>query len=79
MVHLIHSLDFVTHLPQTSRGHDILWVIMDQITKSAHFLVVWMTFTLEEFYRSYVREIVQLHGVPISIVSNGDPRFTTHF
>ena len=45
-------------------------------TKSAHFLVMRMTFTLEEFYRLYIREIVQLHGVPVSIVSNRDPRFT---
>ena len=47
--------------------------------KSAHFLAVRMTFTLERFYRLYIREIVWLHGVPVSIVSNRDPRFTTHF
>ena len=56
-----------------------MWVIVDQLTKSAHFLVVRMTFTLEEFYRLYKREIVQLHGVLVSIVSDRDPRFTTHF
>ena len=47
--------------------------------KSAHFLVVRMTFTLERFCRLYIREIVQLHGVPVSIVSDRDPRFTTYF
>ena len=47
--------------------------------KSAHFLAVWMTFTLEEFCRLYIQEIFQLHGVPVSIVSNRDPRFMTHF
>ena len=47
--------------------------------KSTHFLVVRMTFTLERFCRLYIREIVRLHGVPISIVSNRDLRFTTHF
>ena len=72
-------MDFVTHLPQTSWKHDELWVIVDRLTKSAHFLAVQMTFTLEEFYRLYIREIVWLHGVPISIVSGRDPRFTTHF
>ena len=56
-----------------------MWVIMDRLTKSAHFLVMWMTFTLEEFNRLYMREIVRLHGVPISTVSDRDPRFTTHF
>ena len=47
--------------------------------KSAHFLAVQMTFTLKEFYRLYIREIIRLHGVPVSIVSDRDPKFTTHF
>ena len=72
-------MDFVTHLPWTPRRHDAVWMIVDLHTKSAHFLVVRMTFTLEEFCRLYIREIVRLHGVPMSIVSNIDPRFTTHF
>ena len=55
------------------------WVIVDRLTKSAHFLAMRMTFTLERFYRLYIREIVRLHGVPISIVSDRDPRFTAHF
>ena len=72
-------MDFVTHLPRTSRGHDAVWMIMDRLTKSTNFLVVRMTFTLEEFYRLYIQEIVQLHGVPVSIVSDWYPRFTAHF
>ena len=72
-------MDFVTHLPRTSRGHDAVWVIVDRLTKSVHFLAVWMTFTLEEFCRLYIRKIVWLHGVPVSIVSDRDPRFMTHF
>ena len=56
-----------------------MWVIMDRLTKSAHFLAVRMTFTMEDFGRLYIREIVQLHGVPVSIVSDRDPKFTTHF
>ena len=52
---------------------------MDRLTKSAHFIAVWMTFTQEEFCRMYIREIVQLHGVPVSIVSDRDPKFMTHF
>ena len=52
---------------------------MDRLKKSAHFLVVWMTFTMEEFYRLYVRQIVQLHGVPVFIVSDRDPRFKERF
>ena len=72
-------MDFVTHFPHTPRRHDALWVIVDRLTKSAHFLAVRITFTLEEFCRLYIREIVQLHGVPVSIVLDRDPRFMTHF
>ena len=72
-------MDFVTHLPRTSLRHDAVWVIVDRLTKLAHFLAMRMTFTLEEFYRLYVQEIVRLHGVLMSIVSNRDPRFMAHF
>ena len=73
------TMDFVTHFPWTPRRHNAVWVIVDRLTKSTHFIVVWMTFTLEEFYRLYIREIIRLHGLLVSIVSNRDPRFTTHF
>ena len=72
-------MDFVTHLPRTLQGHDAVWVIVDRLTNSAHFLAVRMTFTLERFCRLYIREIVRLHGVPVTIVLNKDPRFTAHF
>ena len=72
-------MDFVTHLPRTPQGHEAVWVIVDRLTKLAHFLAVQMTFTLERFYRLYIREIVRLHGVPVSIVSDRDLRFTTDF
>ena len=54
-------------------------MILYQLTKSAHFLAVRITFTLERFYRLYILEIVRLNGVPVSIVSNRDPRFMAHF
>ena len=73
------TMDFVTHLPRTPQGHDAVWVIVDRLMKSAHFLAVRMTFTLERFCLLYIREIVRLHGVPVSIVSDRDPRFTVHF
>ena len=72
-------MEFMTHLPRTSRKHDAVWVIVDRLTKLTHFLVVRMTFTLEEFCRLYIWEIIQLHGVLVSIVSDRGPRFTTHF
>ena len=72
-------MDFVTQFPRTPQKHDAVWVVVDRLTKSTHFLAVLMTFTLEEFYRLYIREIVRLHGVPMSVVSDRDPKFTTHF
>ena len=73
------TMDFVTHLPRTAQGHDAVWVIVDRLTKSAHFLALRMTFTLERFCRLYIREIIRLHGIPVSIVSDRYPRFTAHF
>ena len=72
-------MDFVIHFPRTQWMHDMVWVIVDRLTKSTHFLAVWMTFTLEEFYWLYIREIVRLHGVPTSIVSDRDPRLRQIF
>ena len=73
------TMDFMTHLPRTSQGYDTVWVIVDRLTNSAHVLAVQMTFTLEDFYRLYIREIVRLNGVLVSIVSDRDARFTTLF
>ena len=67
------------HFPWTPRRHNAVWVIVDQLTKLALFLAVRMTFTLEEFCRLYIREIVRLHGVLVSIISDKDPRFTAYF
>ena len=64
------TMDFVTGLPQTQRQHDAIWVIVDRLTKSAHFLPVNVEDSLEKLAQLYVDEIVRLHGVPISIVSD---------
>ena len=73
------TMDFVTRLPRTRRQHDAIWVIVDRLTKSAHFLPVSNDDLLDKFAQLYVEEIVRLHGVPISIVSDRDPRFTSRF
>ena len=57
----------------------MVWVIVDRLTKLAHFLAVRMTFTLEELCWLYIQEIIRLHGVPVSVVSDRDSRFMTHF
>ena len=72
-------MDFVSHFPRTPRRRDTVWVIMDRLSKSAHFLAIRMNFTLEEFCRLYIREIDRLNGVPMSIVLDKDPMFTVHF
>ncbi|GAB2279902.1 hypothetical protein Dimus_039391 [Dionaea muscipula] len=73
------TMDFVTGLPTTRNGHDAVWVIVDRLTKSAHFLPVKVTFSLERLARLYIREIIRLHGAPVTIVSDRDPRFVSKF
>ncbi|KAL5769927.1 hypothetical protein ACOSP7_014081 [Xanthoceras sorbifolium] len=59
--------------------HDAVWVIVDRLTKSAHFLPVRTDYSLDRLAELYIREIVRLHGVPVSIISDRDPRFTSRF
>ena len=73
------SMDFVSGLPRTPSGCDSIWVIIDRLTKSAHFLDVKTTYSLDRLAKEYIKEIVRLHGVPSSIVSDRDPRFTSIF
>ena len=68
-------MDFVTGLPRTQRQHDAIWVIVDRLTKSAHFLPINVEDSLEKLAKLYVDEIVRLHGVPVSIVLDRDPSF----
>ena len=72
-------MDFVTSLPRTQRQHDAIWVIVDRLTNSAHFLPVNVEDSLEKLAQLYVDKIVRLHGVPVPIVSDRDPRFTSSF
>ena len=73
------SMDFVVGLPRTPRGLDSIWVIIDRLTKFAHFIPINIKFSLEKLTFLYISEIVRLHGVPSSIVSDRDPRFTSRF
>ena len=72
-------MDFVFKLPRTQSGHNGIWVIVDRLTKSAHFLPVREKYALDRLARLYVDEVVRLHGVPESIVSDRDSRFTSRF
>ena len=73
------TMDFVVGLPLTRRRHDSVWVIVDQLTKSAHFLPVRTDYSLDKLAELYIKEIVRLHGIPVSIISDRDPRFTSRF
>ncbi|GJX92193.1 putative reverse transcriptase domain-containing protein [Tanacetum coccineum] len=73
------AMDFVTKLPRTSSGHDTIWVIVDRLTKSAHFLPMREDYKMEMLAGSYLNEIVDRHGVPISIISDRVSRFTSRF
>ncbi|GJW88742.1 putative reverse transcriptase domain-containing protein [Tanacetum coccineum] len=73
------TMDFITKLPRSSSGYDTDWVIVDRLTKSAHFLAIREDYKMEKFSRLYIDEIVAKHGVPVSIISYRDGRFTLRF
>ena len=72
-------MDFVVGLPITQRGNDTIWVIVDRLTKVARFLPMKGTWSVKQLADAYVREIIRLHGVPRTIVSNRDPKFLSRF
>lgn len=69
-------MDSMVGFSKSVRGHNVVWVIIDLLTKSAHFLSVKMIFSIDQLAKLYIREIV---SVPISIVYDRDPRFTSKF
>ncbi|TYK03209.1 pol protein [Cucumis melo var. makuwa] len=73
------SMDFITGLPRTLRGFIVIWVVVDRLTKSAHFVPGKSTYTASKWAQLYMSEIVRLHEVPVSIVSDRDARFTSKF
>ena len=72
-------MDFVVGLPRTRAGFNAIWVIVDRLTKLAHFLPVRTKFSLDRLAELYINEIMRLHGVPVTIMSDRDPRFTSQF
>lgn len=73
------TMDFLIGLPNTFKKHDSVWVIADKLTKSAHFIPVQVTHTAKQLADIYLREIVRLHGVPISIITDRGAQFATEF
>ena len=73
------GMDFVVGLPRTQKGHDSIWVIVDRLTKAAHFIPVRTNYGGEKLAKLYVENIVKLHGVPSRIVSKRGTQFTSRF
>ncbi|GKC22439.1 putative reverse transcriptase domain-containing protein [Tanacetum coccineum] len=73
------TMDFITKLPRTSSGYDTIWVIVDRLTKSAHFLPMRENDPIEKLTRLYMKEVFMRHGIPVSIICDHDGRFTSQF
>nr|GEY01940.1 putative reverse transcriptase domain-containing protein [Tanacetum cinerariifolium] len=73
------TMDFITKLPKTTNGYDTIWVIVDRLTKSTHFLPMRENDPMEKLMKLYMKEVVTRHGVPISIIFDRDGRFTSLF
>ena len=73
------SMDFIVGLHKTSKGYDSIWVIVDRLTKSAHFLLVKIGYKSHQYAELYIARIVSLHGVPKTIISDRGSQFIAHF
>nr|GFA47993.1 putative reverse transcriptase domain-containing protein [Tanacetum cinerariifolium] len=73
------TMDFFTKLPKSSQGYDTIWVIDDRLTKSAIFTPIRETDPMDKLARIYLKEVVTRHGIPVSIISDRDPRFASNF
>jgi hypothetical protein len=73
------QLDFIVGLPNTSLRHDSIWVIVDRLTKTAHFLPVHTTYNAKKYAEIYMDQIVHLHGVPKTIISDRGAQFIARF
>nr|GEY50817.1 putative reverse transcriptase domain-containing protein [Tanacetum cinerariifolium] len=72
-------MDFVTKLPKTQSGNDNIWVVVDRLTKSVHFLSMKETDPMDKLARLYLKEVVTRHGILVSIICDHGPRFTSNF
>ena len=73
------SMDFIIGLPRSQKGNDSIWVIVDRLTKSAHFVLVKTKTNVEKLSDLYIEHILRLHGAPSSIVSDRGPQFVSRF
>nr|GEV39774.1 reverse transcriptase domain-containing protein [Tanacetum cinerariifolium] len=72
-------MDFITKLPKSSQGYDTIWVIVNRLTKSTIFTPIRETDPMDKLARIYLEEVIMRHGIPVSIISDRDPRFASNF
>ena len=73
------AIDFVVNLPRTQRRYDSIWVIVNSLTKSAHFILIKTAYYIAQYAQMYIHNIVSLHGVPVSIIYNRGTQVTSRF
>ena len=73
------TMDFITKLPRTNKKHDSIMVVVDKLTKDAHFIPVKLTDKKANISNMCIREIARIHDIPKTIVSNRGPKFTSNF
>jgi hypothetical protein len=73
------SMNFIVGLPLTARKKDSIWVIVDRLTKTAHFIAVHTTYSVQQYAELYIDQIVRLHGIPKTIISNRQTQFVARF
>jgi hypothetical protein len=73
------GMDLITGLPRTSKGYDSIWVIVDRLTKVAHFIPVKTTYKVSQLAELYMARIVSLHSVPKKIILDRGSQFTPRF
>ena len=73
------TMDFTVGLPRTQTNYEVIWVIVDRLTKSAHFLAIHNNLSLDRLAKLYISEIVKLYGVLVLIMSDPNPQFTSRF
>jgi hypothetical protein len=73
------AMDFILRLPKTPTGEDSIWVVVDRLTKSAHFIPIKVKDLMDKLARLYLQNVVRLHGVLLAIIYDRDSRFTSRF
>jgi len=72
-------MDFITALPYSQKGNNTIWVVVDRLKKSMNFIAFRLGQSMELLAKKYMQEVMRLHSVPVSIVSDRDTRFLSHF